>query len=286
MEKKKNISGIILVVILFLAVIGLMGYILIDKNIIKLKKSDKETELKEKKESISEEKVKELLDKFYLYNKKEDYESSYIFKQQEIYNKGYNNISKFHAAWDNLLASDIEDKSCSELYSSDKFDEFGNYQKGNGVCPKESFVKTVSYEKLNQIYINMFGSNAPKKNVFNSKTEQNHFDYLEDKDIFVELLRSSGDVIGSVVTIDKVKSYKIEGAQLIIDLYYSYIEPSDYDIKNNKFTYKLGEKNITESNIDIARKEIEENYMDEIDVYQATFEKEGYNYIFKSLEKK
>ena len=42
MKKKKNIGGILLVVILILIIIGLVGYILIDKNIIQFKQEKKE----------------------------------------------------------------------------------------------------------------------------------------------------------------------------------------------------------------------------------------------------
>lgn len=50
-EQKKNNKGLIcLVVVLLIAVVGLTGYILVDKDIIKLKKEEKKVEEKTKKE--------------------------------------------------------------------------------------------------------------------------------------------------------------------------------------------------------------------------------------------
>ena len=61
-EKKKSNKGLIcLVVILLLAVLGLGGYILVDKDIIKLKKEETQTEKKKESKEVDEEvEIKEL----------------------------------------------------------------------------------------------------------------------------------------------------------------------------------------------------------------------------------
>lgn len=288
MEKKKNIGGIILVIILFLAIIGLTGYILIDKDIIKLKKENKETvEKEEEKSTISEEEVATLLEKFYLHSDNEDKLKFYIQKQETIYKTNYNDSVKLSVAWNSLTISNLRDTSCNYLYSSDMIDESGRrYKTDNGVCPKEGLVKTIAYKDFNTIYKSMFGSDASKKGVSNTENGDYYFiDYLEDKDLFVELeCGGCGGTTGPYVHINKVKSYEAKDDKLIVDLYYKHVLASGADA--NGYTFKLGNHTITKVTTEEVQQEIEEKYMDEIDVYQVTFEKEGSNYIFKSLEKK
>ena len=111
MEKKKNIGGIVLVVILFLTVIGLIGYILVDKDIIKLKKEEKEvSEKKETEENISEEEVEELLDKFGFNIK--------TYSQNIVFNTGYTDAFKRLVALLKIDTKSIEEKKCSDIFLS------------------------------------------------------------------------------------------------------------------------------------------------------------------------
>lgn len=299
MEKKKHVGGIILVVILFLTIIGLIGYILIDKDVIKLKKEEKEvSEKKEIEENISEEELHTLLEKFYLVvdeNKRKEDGRRYFPKQMTIYNTNYNDSVKLSVAWNNLSGVNFKQESCSELYSSDLLDKGGRYKTDNGVCPQEKGVDTIPYKDFNNVYKSMFGSDVSKKGVSNYDNLDYYFiDYLEDKDLFVELeCGGCGGTTGPYIYINKLKSYEVKDNKLIVDLYYSFMNMNNLSFQNNIYTFKLGEHTITkeaeeglEVPVEKIQQEIEENYMDEIDVYQATFEKEGSNYIFNSLEKK
>ncbi len=87
MKKKKNIGGIILVIILILIIIGLVGYILIDKNIIKLKQEKKET-TEEKVETITKEEEGKMFELAELV-----YNDSESLNKEEIENQDKLNIA-------------------------------------------------------------------------------------------------------------------------------------------------------------------------------------------------
>lgn len=283
MEKKKNIGGIVLVVILFLTVIGLIGYILVDKDIIKLKKEEKEvSEKKETEENISEEEIEELLDKFGFNIK--------TYSQNIVFNTGYTDAFKRLVALLKIDTKSIEEKKCSDVFDSSLLNENNQYKAEFGVCIEKT--KLISYDKVNKIYKELYDENIDKKGLW---VGYHFYDFVEKENAFaITECGGCGGTDGPNVHINKVISSELKNNELIIKIKYLHIYPREGMLKgeeveiinfnNVQLTFPK-DMNI-EDGIDKITDEILEKHLEQVDTYEVRFVKKNNNYIFKDFIKK
>lgn len=298
--KKK--SFVVITILLVAIILGLSAYIAYDKGLFDNKKgSKKETKTIENSDEKSQEKTKdfdlkeaeELLDKFG-FNENIGCFSSKIY--DGYYSDSYKQIIALNNAFKNKNL--ITSKKCSEVYSSDKYSkEYMAYKGDYGVCNEEHGTSIVSYDEANKIYKEMYGVDIPKKGVNSTSISglyYKFYDYIESLDSFAKI--ECGGCGGacsdekSYFDINKLKSAHIKDNTLIVEIYHNILELKDGINRDGEYqfvsTTKTMNIELSSKNIDDAKKEVEEKYLDKLDVYEIEFVKKGENYIFKSLTKK
>ena len=296
MKNKVN-KGLLITVIVLVLVIGLLIFKLtkdtVSTNKDKNKTSDNNTQVIDKVEGAKDFDLKEaeqLLDKFGF---NEDFGCN-----QYIYFLKYSETFKKIVAFKNVQPSKITKKKCSEIYSENKLDEAGRYLTDNGVCYKDKEVNIVSYEEVNKIYKEMFGTDMDKNGVNSIKEQIGHiyykfYDYVESLNSFVEL--ECGGCGGACyvpessnvsIAIKKPIIAKIIDDNLVID----FIDlRGEIETAGGENYISLGQGRtikVSSNDEESVKKEIEEKYLDKLDVYEVVFTKKDGNYIFKSLTKK
>ena len=296
MKNKVN-KGLLITVIVLVLVIGLLIFKLtkdtVSTNKDKNKTSDNNTQVIDKVEGAKDFDLKEaeqLLDKFGF---NEDFGCN-----QYIYFLKYSETFKKIVAFKNVQPSKITKKKCSEIYSENKLDEAGRYLTDNGVCYKDKEVNIVSYEEVNKIYKEMFGTDMDKNGVNSIKEQIGHiyykfYDYVESLNSFVEL--ECGGCGGACyvpessnvsIAIKKPIIAKIIDDNLVID----FIDlRGEIETAGGENYISLGQGRtikVSSNDEESVKKEIEEKYLDKLDTYEVVFTKKDGNYIFKSLTKK
>lgn len=149
MKKKKNIGGILLVVILILIIIGLVGYILIDKNIIQFKQEKKEPieEIVEKITKEEEQKMFELAELVY-----NDSES---LNKEEIENQDKLNIALKLSGKNSF--EEVKGKELIDTYHK-YFGNDSNIELENIVCPGASVVSETDLHAGDKKYLLLYNN--------------------------------------------------------------------------------------------------------------------------------
>ena len=296
MKNKVN-KGLLITVIVLVLVIGLLIFKLtkdtVSTNKDKNKTSDNNTQVIDKVEGAKDFDLKEaeqLLDKFGF--------NENLGCNQYIYFSKYSETFKKIVAFKNVQPSKITKKKCSEIYSENKLDEAGRYLTDNGVCYKDKEVNIVSYEEVNKIYKEMFGTDMDKNGV-NSIKEQigniyfKFYDYVESLNSFVEL--ECGGCGGACyapessnvsIAMKKAIIAKIIDDNLVIDFIDLRGEIETAGGENYISLGQRGTIKVSSNDEESVKKEIEEKYLDKLDTYEVVFTKKDGNYIFKSLTKK
>ena len=267
--------------------------------------SEKNTESKNS-ESVDQAVVNEKIDYSKL-NKNEKLLYDFGFYENfgcgtNIYDKYYSESFKQVMALKKVSNSVKTEKKCSEIYTETREGEPGAYKGQNGVCYEDIGTTLIPYDEANKIYKSMYGENMPKKrfNTLNYGFYYNFYDYNESLNSFVRLeCGGCGGACGGYININKIKSaYTIED-NLVIDVYYynggidwsnKYFNVNtskghiDLESTKTKVDFSIGPE--LDKVIKAAEKEIEEKYLDKLDVYEVVFTKKDGNYIFKSLTKK
>ena len=281
MEKKSNKGLICLVIILIIALLGTVGYILVDKDIIKLKKEEKKTEEKVEESKndeldIDSELVKSLHSRI---NMREFMSEEYdvpIYKQDELTQDTMDNKDKLYYGTFFLASSDFGMTNYDELDYKTTYElTKANYDKSY-----MQFFGNTNYEinngdKLSFTHINMAsGSGAG-------------FTYDASKQVFVGGFGGIGGT--SCHKYKTVKLYKAEESKTNVYLYEKVIFPekadmdddivdifSDYARKNK--IDSIDKKGQCGIEIDIN------NYLDKASTFKITFKKESGNYYFEKSE--
>ena len=300
MKNKVN-KGLLITVIVLILVIGLLIFKLtkdtVSTNKDKNKTSDNNTQVIDKVEGAKDfdlKEAEELLDKFGF--------NENLGCGNGIYDRFYDESFKQATVLRKVSDSVKTKKKCSELYTETREGEPGAYKGQYGVCYEDRGTTLIPYDEANKIYKSMYGENMPKKGFTTLKYGfyYNFYDYNESLNSFVQLeCGGCGGACGGYIGINKIKSaYTIED-NLVIDVYY-YNGGIDWGYKIINVNTSKGHLDLDATKVDVdfsngpeldkvikaAEKEIEEKYLDKLDIYEVVFTKKDGNYIFKSLTKK
>lgn len=297
MKDKVN-KGLLIAVIALVLVICLLVFKLSEDTVSTNKEknttSDNNTQVIDKVEGAKDFDLKEaeqLLDKFGF--------NVNIGCGSGVYDRFYDESFKQATALRKVSDSVKTKKKCSELYNELYEGTAGSYKGKYGVCYEDKGTNLIPYDEANKIYKEMYGTDISKKGFTTGGFYYNFYDYNESLNSFVQLeCGGCGGACGPTLHINKIKSaYTIED-NLVINVYYysegvydtNYIHVST---SKGYLNLKVSEKKIDPANgvetdeiIKEAEKEIEEKYLDKLDVYEVVFTKKDGNYIFKSLTKK
>ena len=300
MKNKVN-KGLLITVIVLVLVIGLLIFKLtkdtVSTNKDKNKTSDNNTQVIDKVEGAKDFDLKEaeqILDKFGF--------NTYIGCGSNIYESFYSEPFKGSIVLKKVSDSEKSKKKCSELYTEESKYNSSAYQGEYGVCYKDKEATIIPYDEANKIYTSMYGTDMPKKGFNTSNVSgmyYNFYDYNDSLNSFVQLeCGGCGGACGPSLTINKIKSAYTIGDNLVIDVYYFYTTElrtgvtasleGGYKEEEYKLlsTTKNGDIKLESKDLESAKKEIEEKYLDKLDTYEVVFTKKDGNYIFKSLTKK
>ena len=301
--KKK--SFIVIVILLIAIILGLCVFIAYDKNLFGIKGEKKESSnTVEKKDDASKtkdvsndfdlEQAEQLLTKFG-FNEEIGCFSSKIY--DSYYSDDYKQIVVLNNAFNNNELK--THKKCSEVYSSDKYSEERKAYEGDyGVCYEEHGTSIIAYEDANKIYNELYGIDMPKKGVNSGSLSGMYYkfyDYIESLDSFAIIeCGGCGGACGTngneFFDINKLRTAYTKDNSLIIEVYHDILEFKPAVDRDGEYKYVSTTKNrnikLSSKNVDDAKQEIEEKYLDKLDIYEVEFSKKDGNYIFKSLTKK
>ena len=298
MKSKVN-KGLLITVIVLVLVIGLLIFKLTKDTVStdkdKNSTSDNNIQVVDKVEGAKDFDLKEaeqILDKFG-FNDGTGCGSG-------IYDKFYDESFKQAVTLQKVPNNVKTTKKCSDLYTKSYEGDTSAYKGEYGVCYEDKGTTLIPYDEANKIYKSMYGTDMPKKG-FTTKDfgfYYNFYDYNESLNSFVRLdCGGCGGTCGPTININKIKTAYTLDDDLFIDVYYlTSIVDSDYiyvSTSKGHLNLKASEKKIDPTNgveadevIKEAKSEIEEKYLDKLDVYEVVFTKKDGNYIFKSLTKK
>ena len=296
MKDKVN-KGLLTTVIVLVLVIGLLLFKLTEDTTSTNKNSnttsDNNTQVTDKVEGSKDfdlNEAEQILDKFG-FNER-------IGCGSGLYDNFYDDSFKQAIVLRKVSDSVKTKKNCSELYTETREGEPSAYKGQYGVCYEEHGTSLISYDEANKIYTSMYGTDMPKKGFTTRGFYYNFYDYNESLNSFVELnCGGCGGACGPTLHINKIKSAYTLDDNLFIDVYYFsdgvdgnyiYVSTSKGNLKLKASEKKIDPANGVEADeiIKEAKSEIEEKYLDKLDVYEVVFTKKDGNYIFKSLTKK
>lgn len=296
MKSKVN-KGLLITVIVLVLVIGLLVFKLtrdtVSTNKDKNTTSDNNTQVIDKVEGAKDfdlKEAEELLDKFG-FNER-------IGCGPGIYDRFYDESFKQAVALRKASDTLKTKKKCSEIYTETREGEPNAYKGQNGVCYEEHGANLISYDEANKIYKELYDEDMPKKGFTTSGFYYNFYDYNESLNSFVQLeCGGCGGACGPNININKIKSAYTVDDSLFIEVYYFsggvnnnnvYVSTSKgyLNLKASQIKFEIDNGPEVDKVIADATKEIEEKYLDKLDVYQVVFTKKDGNYIFKSLTKK
>ena len=280
--KKKRIVLFLFVLILIIGIC--FGCYLI---ISKLFTNSSEEEKSKDKEEIVDYSVANtigLLDKFGFYTD--------LGCESNIFSYKYDDTFKVLNVLNSI--NDSEEVACSEVFSEDMLNEdvIGGlyphtaYKGTSGVCFKDQSTKMISYDKANEIYQKMYGKVMPKTSVSGIDISNMYYvfyDYVESKNAFVSMKGAGlGGMCGNSLVINDIKSSTLETDLLTVDVYYYY--DSNFQLNNNQ--YSLKNKSVDCLSSEECIKNIKDEYLDDLDIYELEFKKVDDDFIFKGFVKK
>lgn len=293
MEERKSNKGLLVVLILCVVIILVLSGLLILKTLNKETSGDNNDEITNIDSNEQETEVKdydiakaeELLEKF-------GFNGGLGTCGFGVYNYGYDDEYMKYQALKKVSQDKIQKINCSEIYvQSDLNKDAPGYYKGeNGHCPQNETADVISYDSVNEIYKKMYGTNIEKEGL-NGSNVMSFYDYNDSLNSFVKLeCVGCGGACANAYRVEKIKSAKQIGNELIIEVYYSngifsYITPESnellYVLDTTKFHTRLDVNSIEE-----FEKEVLNKYLDKLDVYEIVFEKNNNDYVFKKLSMK
>lgn len=302
--ENKNKGLIIIIILCVLVILGLIGFICYDKGVFGKKESSVNNtgNIGASENDVAQEGTKD-----FDINEADQILDEFGFKTDircgsNIYESFYSEPFK-----DSIVLKKVSDsvktkKKCSELYTQESKYNPNTYQGEYGVCYKDKEAAIIPYDEANKIYTDMYGTDMPKKGFNTSNVSgmyYNFYDFNETLNSFVELeCGACGGSCGNALTINKIKSAYTIGDNLVIDVYYFYTTKlntgvtasSEGGYKEEEYKLLSTTKNagirLESKDLESAKKEIEEKYLDELDVYEVVFTKKDNDYIFKSVSKK
>lgn len=282
-------KGIIIAIIVILSIIilGLGGYIILDKLVFNTTTRTEPEEVKETT-TISKEEAKELLKEF-------GFEMN-VTCEKTVFDYGYSDEFKGIFAIEKAMEKSGEEEPCSKIFTELNQEMVGGMREGtlykgtSGICMKDDNTKIVSYEEVNKTYNELYGENVPKRsfNGTNVAGQFYHFyDYVDSKDVYASMkCAGCGGSCGTSFTIYKVNEASMEGNELKINVTY-YNGQMNRPSGSNDYTLETGKgtKQIECGSLEDCKNKIETEENDYLDHYEIVFNKDKNNYTFKSLTK-
>lgn len=282
-KKKSHVVLTTILVILLLIAFTAFGYFLGGANIINdvrennSKNNSGEMATPEEKESsnakdFSKDEAKKLLE-YFGFNKN-------VSCGQTIYNYFYSEDYRMIIAAEKVKDEKKNEMSCSELYNESVKDDDMGYKGSNGYCLDKT--RVISYNDFNEVYKSMYGKDAAKKDVNGIGFIYSYYEYSKERDAFIGLnCGACGGTCGpNGFNINEIKSAKVIGDYLYIDVNYYYSQPTDrFFVLDTNRIYRSLETSSEEE----AKNKILSDYMDYLDVYEVVFKKVDNNYVFVSF---
>ncbi len=268
-EKKKGKGKTIVIVLLILIILGLVSYIVYDKDLLGLKKdSNKENIQEAKEETISDQEAQELLDKFGVMD---------VYLGGTVFDRGgYSDDYKNY-----VVLRQLEDQgtkgSCEELLKQEIEEGTVKYRDGdqvyetpNGVCQEETVL--IDYDDANALYQEMFGR-FPSMVKNSTSFQVEGYYYSNNQNGFIKTYIPGGGSDGAVYAV-AYKDATLDGDTLTIEVYHKCVN------MNDDGTYTVNDKKI-DSNEE-AEQEVLKN-KDQMDIYKVIFIKENDHFIFNRI---
>ncbi len=282
-QKTSPVVIIILVILLIAAVA--CGFLFGDKLyelVHKTEESSPKTEEKTEKEEneITLEDAEKVLVKFGL--SKNSILSSHLGVYHSV---GYTEDFKLANAIANVEESKIAKDVCSRLYlgedTADYITNQGNpyyrAKSNSGVCYPADQIDTVKYDDVNEVYKDLYGTDAPKKAFSVLGGYYKFYDYNTKQDIFVSL-KCNGCGGASGPFAQTIREATLEDNVLTVLVAAGPIKPE------GPSTFSVGEETFTYEG-DNVEETVIENHVDKLQQFKITFTKEGDHYTFQNFEK-
>ncbi len=277
-EKPKKKKGVIIgFILLILIILGLVGYILYDKGIIKLDAKKEKVETNEEVKKEKEETPEELSidDKLVTENMKKigGFSENYYDKEKTTIEDLDNNV---------LLSAGIY------LYAQDSIVPSINYDDEN--LEIEAIKGTINKEKLGKNIKSIFGSKIKYNDTLTEKQ------YVKiDKGIIMEVnsnysykLRGMDNEWGDLVSNIYTKNEKALQYSDRIEIYQKSLILSQTRGEDFVYVYKATDQGLKSSigkeSAAIKWEDIANKYYNKADTYKFIFKLEDGNYIFSSVE--
>ena len=202
----------------------------------------------------------------------------------------YSHLDTYKAILAFNKVQNFKKMSCSNIYAAEESrklkEDNGCLVEGQHVvcCDDDGTTPyVVSYDDVNSIYQKMFGENIPKKSV--DDLYGYSYDYVDSISSFMSMSGLSYDWYGDFYRINVIKAAWEEDNYLYIEVYY--LSGNVYGGDDIPLTLSNGEVISTGTgNVEEFQNIVKEKYLDQIDEYEILFEKNGDDYILKSVIKK
>ena len=279
---KKNNPILIVIILILLAIIVGGGFFVYTKYIepSDTKKASNQTtnvdETVEKEQTYDLAKAKELVDKYYY--------SVATQPDQNLFTTTMTEKEKKNIALNNLKG-EFKKIECSQI-SGYSVNASGQCSNGSD---KFTEGNTIDYDSLSNKYKYLFGkSNEVAKENFEDLTYFLSWEYIKDKNIFLQTVKIGGLEGTPYYTNYFVKTAKIDGENLVVDVGYVFMSVKDLTddstlkaiIGGEEVTYKE-----SETKKDTFEQEFKDKYLDKLDTYEITFKYEDDHYVFESIKK-
>jgi len=193
-----------------------------------------------------------------------------------VYQLGYTDEFKFIVAVENVSTDKKHEQLCGEVYEGRFNIDYGyKSPETDGVCRKENKVTVINYDDINNVYKEMYGTDAPKKSVKVMGQYYRFYDYNRENNTYNSLeCGACGGTTGPAVY--KLREANLNDDILEITVAYGY---SIADYVDEELSHKIhyNDKGIADN--------LTNEDLDKMSNYKITFKKDGKNFIYQSIEK-
>lgn len=204
------------------------------------------------------------------------------------YKRGYDEVVKLANTALQVDSSKKSTKQCDELYKGKAEEDFGYYKTAAGVCKIGGTTEIIKYDDFNNIYKELYGTEAPKKAFTGADSIYAFYDYNSEGNFYNknDCGACGGSSIAHPIAFKILSVEENNGTAEITVLY----EASEVRFVNDKYKYAFTKQEYDQVDGEAAIKEIANDYVtnheNDAEKYVITLEKSGNHYIFKNLVKK
>ena len=193
-----------------------------------------------------------------------------------VYKLGYTDEFKFIVAAENVSNDKKQEKLCGEVYEGRFNIDYGyKSPETDGVCNKDYNVTVINYDDINNVYKEMYGTDAPKKSLKVMGQYYKFYDYNRENNTYNSLeCGGCGGTTGPAVY--KIREANLNDDILEITVAYGHTVASDMD-EDLLHKIHFNDKGIADN--------LTNEDLDKIPNYKITFKKDGENFIYQNMEK-